>query len=217
MHIPDGYLSPATVAASYALTLPMLAYSLKRVKKDFSEESLPLLSTVTALSFLVMMLNIPIPGGTSGHAIGAAVIAVLFNPFFASISLALVLVIQSFLFGDGGVTALAVNIMAMGFVAAFTGYYVNRLLKKFLNDKLAWFFSGYLSIASASLVIALILGIQPGLASDVSGKPYYFPFDLSVTIPAIVGSHILYFGIAEGLYTMIILKFIDKLNLTAKD
>lgn len=212
MHIPDGYLSPPTYIATYAVMSPLFIYGLKKAKKDLTEESIPLLSALTALSFLVMMLNIPIPGGTSGHVIGAAVIAILFNPWIAFLSISLVLIIQAFIFGDGGITALAVNSFAMGFVSAFTGNYVYRLLKKIINEKAALFLSGWSSIVAAAIIIAVVLGIQPLIASDSLGNPLYFPFGLEVTIPAIVGSHIIYFGIAEGIYTLIVIKFMKKIN-----
>lgn len=212
MHIPDGYLSPPTYIATYAVTSPLFIYGLKKAKKILTEESIPLLSALTALSFLVMMLNIPIPGGTSGHVIGTAVIAILFNPWIAFLSISLVLIIQAFIFGDGGITALAVNSFAMGFVAAFTGKYFYRLSKKIINEKVALFLSGWSSIVAASIIIAVVLGIQPLIASNSSGNPLYFPFGLQVTIPAIVGSHIIYFGIAEGIYTLIVIKFMKKIK-----
>jgi len=212
MHIPDGYLSPPTYITTYAVVSPLFVYGLKKAKKNLTEESIPLLSALTALSFLVMMLNIPIPGGTSGHVIGAAVIAILFNPWIAFLSISLVLIIQAFLFGDGGITALAVNSFAMGFVPAFTGNYFYRFSKKIMNEKVALFLSGWSSIVAAAFIIAVVLGIQPLIASDSSGNPLYFPFGLQVTIPAIVGSHIFYFGIAEGIYTLIVIKFMKKIN-----
>ena len=160
-----------------------------------------------------MMLNIPIPGGTSGHVLGAAVIAILFNPWIAFLAISLVLTIQTFLFGDGGITALALNSFAMGFVPAFTGGYFYKFSKKIMNEKVALFLSGWSSIVAAASMIAVVLGIQPLIASDNLGNPLYFPFGLQVTIPAIIGSHLLYFGIAEGIYTMIVIKFMEKIKI----
>jgi len=210
MHIPDGYLSPSTYITSYIITAPLFTYGLKRAKRTLSEESLPVLSAVTALAFLVMMLNIPIPGGTSGHAIGTAVIAILFGPWMGFLSMTLVLIIQALVFGDGGVTALAINAFAMGFVAAFTGYYFYHLMKRVVREKIALFISGWVSIVCSAIVLAIILGIQPLIATNSAGNPLYFPFGLNITIPAVVGSHVLYFGIAEGIYTLIIIKFLKK-------
>ncbi|GBD90820.1 fused nickel transport protein NikMN [bacterium BMS3Abin04] len=212
MHIPDGYLSPLTYITSYSVTSPLFVYGLKKTRKNLSDESIPLLSALTALSFLVMMLNIPIPGGTSGHVIGTAVIAILFNPWIAFLSITVVLTIQAFIFGDGGITALAVNSFAMGFIAAFAGKFTYKLSSKIINEKAALFLSGWLSIVATSIVIAVVLGIQPLIASKSSGEPLYFPFGLQVTIPAIVGSHIIYFGFIEGIYTLIVITFMKKIK-----
>ncbi|NOX16667.1 MAG: cobalamin biosynthesis protein CbiM [Chlorobi bacterium] len=212
MHIPDGYLSPLTYISGYAITSPLFIYGIKKTKENLSDDSIPLLSAVTALSFLAMMLNIPIPGGTSGHIIGTAAIAILFNPWIAFLAISLVLTIQAFIFGDGGITALAINSFAMGFTASFTGKFIFLFVKKFLNEKTALFLSGWASAVAASIVVALVLGIQPIIASTPSQQPLFFPFGLDVTIPAIVGSHIIYFGITEGVYTMIIITFMKKIK-----
>ena len=212
MHIPDGYLSPITYITSYAVTSPLFVHGLKKTRKNLSDESIPFLSALTALSFLVMMLNIPIPGGTSGHVIGTAVIAILFNPWIAFLSISLVLTIQAFIFGDGGITALAVNSFAMGFIAAFTGKFIFKLSSKIISEKASLFLSGWASAVAASIIIAVVLGIQPLIASNSLGKPLFFPFGLQVTIPAIVGSHIVYFGIVEGIYTLIVIKFMKKIK-----
>jgi cobalt/nickel transport system permease protein len=211
MHIPDGYLSPQTYIPAYITAVPLMAYGIKKLKESLNEETFPFIATLTALSFLIMMINIPIPGGTSGHAIGTAVLAILFNPWIAFVSVSLVLLIQALIFGDGGMTAWAVNSLGIGFIASFSAYYSYKFLKN-LNKNLALFLSGWLSIALASLFIAIILGVQPIIAHNENGNPLYFPFDLSITIPALVGSHMLYFGIIEGVFTFVVVKFIEKIK-----
>ena len=81
MHIPDGYLSPETVLVSYTVTIPLWIYGFKKLKQTLNEETMPLIGGLSALSFIIMMFNIPIPGGTSGHAVGATLIAILFSPW----------------------------------------------------------------------------------------------------------------------------------------
>jgi len=201
MHIPDGYLSPATVIASYTLAVPLWIYGFKKLKETLNEETLPLIGGLSALSFIIMMFNIPIPGGTSGHAVGAALIAILFNPWIGFISVSLVLLIQSVIFGDGGISALAVNSLSMAFLGSFVGYYVFNLLK---DKKYAPFIAGWSGIVASSILVAVVLGIQPYWSE--AGKPLYFPFGLSTTIPALVGSHMVFFGIVEGIFTQLIYK-----------
>jgi len=199
MHIPDGYLSPATVVATYTLALPLWIYGFKKLKQTLNEETMPLIGALSALSFIIMMFNIPIPGGTSGHAVGAALIAILFGPWIGFISVSLVLLIQSIIFGDGGISALAANSLGMGFVGSFAGYYAFNMFK---NKKFSPFFAGWISAVASSLFIAVILGIQPFWSEG--GKPLYFPFDLATTIPALVGSHMAFFGIVEGVFTQLV-------------
>ena len=201
MHIPDGYLSPATVIASYTLAVPLWIYGFKKLKETLNEETLPLIGGLSALSFIIMMFNIPIPGGASGHAVGAALIAILFNPWIGFISVSLVLLIQSVIFGDGGISALAVNSLSMAFLGSFVGYYVFNLLK---DKKYAPFIAGWSGIVASSILVAVVLGIQPYWSE--AGKPLYFPFGLSTTIPALVGSHMVFFGIVEGIFTQLIYK-----------
>ena len=207
MHIADGYLSPTTVAISYAITVPLWIYGFKKLKEKLNEETLPLIGALSALSFVIMMFNVPVPGGTSGHAVGAALISILFGPWVGFISVSLVLLIQSIIFGDGGISAWAVNSFAMGFVASFVGYYVFKILKD--KTKFAPFIAGYISIVAASFVVAIVLGIQPIFWSE-NGHPLYFPFDLKITIPAMVGEHMLFFGVVEGIFTQLIYNFLTK-------
>ena len=214
MHIPDGYISPKTFIPSYLIFIPLLYYAIKKVKKILDEQTIPLISSLAALSFVIMMFNIPIPGGTSGHAIGAAVIAILFNPWIGFLSISVVLIIQALVFGDGGITTYAVNALNMGFVTSFTAYYIHSFFKNRINNKINYFISGWFSIVLASLFVAVILGIQPVIASDSLGNPLYFPFGLKISIPALVVTHALFFGVAEGIFTMITISYIQKVYKT---
>jgi len=158
-----------------------------------------------------MMFNVPVPGGTSGHAIGTALIAIMFDPWIAFISVSFVLLIQAVVFGDGGISTWAVNSFDMAFIAAFVGYYVFKFFKD--KTKFAPFLAGYISINAAALSDAIILGIQPIFWHSANGHPLYFPFGLSVSIPAMMGAHLLIFGVIEGVFTQIVYSFLKKREL----
>jgi cobalt/nickel transport system permease protein len=211
MHIPDGYISPQTYIPSYAISIPLLAYAFNKLKSELNEKTLPLISTLTALSFVAMMISIPLPGGTSGHAIGTAMLSILFNPWIAYISISLVVFIQAVMFGDGGITTFPINSLLMGFVSAWVGYGIYHILKN-LNGTLALFLAGWGSVVVSSFFMAIILGIQPYIAHTESGRPLFFPFGLEITIPTIVGSHAIYFGVIEGVFTVLTVRFIEKLD-----
>jgi cobalt/nickel transport system permease protein len=206
MHIPDGYISPETAAAAYAVAVPLWFYGFKKLKEKLNEETLPLIGAVSALSFIVMMFNIPVPGGTTAHPVGAVLISILFGPWVGFISVSLVLLIQALVFGDGGISAWAVNSLAMGFIGSFVGYYVFEALKT--KTKFAPFIAGYVGILASALFVGIVLGIQPDLWS-VNGKPLYFPFGLKVAIPAMFVAHLV-IGFAEGLLTQIVYTLLKK-------
>src|SRR5438105_14617590 len=102
MHIPDGYLSPATCAALYAGSAPFWYVALTRIKKALHTRLVPLLALFAAFSFVIMMFNLPLPGGTTGHAIGAGIAAVVLGPWAGMLSISIAIVIHALLFGDGG-------------------------------------------------------------------------------------------------------------------
>jgi len=217
MHIPDGYLSPQTYLPAYALAVPLLVRGARRLRAALDEETLPTLSALTGLAFVVQMLNIPLPGGTTGHAVGTAALALLFGPWAATCAMGLVLVIQALLFGDGGITTFPVNALAMGFTAAFTAHYLYRAAHGRLPENVATFVAGWGSVVAAAVITAVALGIQPAIAHDAAGQPLFFPLGLTVTVPAIVGAHCLVFGVAEGAYTAAVVALVRRAAVAAPE
>ena len=127
MHIPDGYLSPATCAVGFAVAVPTLAVASRRVTDVVKSRNVPRLALFAALSFVVMMFNIPIPDGTTAHAVGAVVIAIALGPWAAMIAVSVALLFQALLFGDGGVLAYGVNVTNMAIVMPLVGRYATSM------------------------------------------------------------------------------------------
>jgi cobalt/nickel transport system permease protein len=210
MHIPDGYLSPQTYIPLFAAFAGFMAAALRKVKAGLQAKNVPYLGMAAAFSFLIQMFNIPIPGGTTGHAVGAAIIALILGPWTAVAAVSVALIIQAFVFGDGGITAIGANCLNMAVVMPFTAAWVFRLVKGGAPGPrrvaLAAFLSGYLGLTAASLATALELGIQPLIASE-GGRPLYAPYGLEIAIPAMVGEHMALFSVVEGLLTMLVLRY----------
>ncbi len=214
MHIPDGFLAPAVYAPLLLAEATLFYVAYKKVTKLVSDDSvMPFLASISAFSFVIMMFNIPIPGGTSGHATGVAILTLLFGPWVALFSLSVVLLLQAVLFGDGGILAFGANAISMGFVGAFSAHFAAKFASKFTNEKASWFVSGYTAAVMSSILVAVLLGIEPMFFMDESGKPAFFPLGLDVTIPALVGSHVLFFGILEGVITAGALTLLNKVNI----
>src|SRR3954468_19372239 len=121
MPIPDGYLSPGTCATFYGASVPVWVVAGRRVRKVVKNRYVPLVAMGAAYSFLVMMFNVPIPDGTTAHAVGGVLIAVLLGPWAAVIAVSIALAIQALFFGDGGVLAYGANVFNMAIVMPFVG------------------------------------------------------------------------------------------------
>ncbi|MDP4146272.1 MAG: cobalt transporter CbiM [Bacillota bacterium] len=216
MHIPDNYLSPSTCVVLGAAMIPVWKRAAVKVKNEISRKKLPMLGVCAAFSFLTMMFNVPVPGGTSAHAVGSALIAILLGPWAAVISITIALVIQALFFGDGGILALGANTFNMAFIMPFTAYYTYKLIKgNSQSDKRSYaaaFIAGYLSINLAALCAAVQFGIQPLLFKDNSGLPLYCPYSLKFSIPAMLIPHLLVAGFVEGIVSAGVLAYIKRVS-----
>lgn len=214
MHIPENYLSPATCAVMAAAVVPVWVHSVRKVKQEIPAEKIPLLGVGAAFSFVGMMFNVPLPGGTTGHAVGGTLIALLLGPEAACLSVTIALLIQALLFGDGGILSFGANCFNMAFVLPYLGCAVYSAILKAQKKKsesgrlLAAGVGSYVGINAAALCTAIELGIQPMIATDASGQALYNPYPLSVSIPAMMAGHLTVFGAAEVIFTVALLAFV---------
>ena len=214
VHIPDNYLSPQTCAVLAAASVPVLAVSIYKVRKEMTPEKVSKLGVASAFVFLGMMFNIPLPGGTTGHAVGGTLISLILGPYASCIAVSAALILQALLFGDGGILALGANIFNMAVVLPFAGYYTAQLCRKFLHGKNSDLIAGgigsYIGINLAALCAAVEFGIQPLLFHDAAGNALYCPYPLSVSIPAMMLGHLTIFGLAEVVFTTGLYSFLRK-------
>jgi len=214
MHIPDNYLSPATCAVMAVAVLPAWIVSVRKVSKDMPKGKVPLLGIGAAFSFLIMMLNVPVPGGTTAHAVGGTLLAVLLGPYAACLSISTALLIQALVFGDGGILSFGANCFNMAFVIPFLGYFIYKFVKDRVKTKRGEYIglaiASYIGINFAALCDAIEFGLQPLIAKDAAGLPLYCPYPLSVSIPAMLIPHLTLAGIAEAAFTVAIVAFVTK-------
>ncbi len=218
MHIPDGYLSPSTCAVGVVIALPFVATAAVKVENRVKTKNVPTLAVLSAVCFLIMMFNVPIPDGTTAHAVGGSLVAILLGPWAAVIAVTVALVFQALLFGDGGVLALGVNVFNMAIVLPFVAYGGYRLISGGTTltsprRVVAAFFAGYVGINVAALMVGIELGIQPDLFQDASGAPLYSPYDLSQAIPAMLLAHLTVAGVAEGILSAAVVAYLQRANL----
>ena len=215
MHIPDGYLSPSTCAVMYAATAPFWYIALQRLRKFLSSRLIPLISLMSAFSFVIMMFNIPLPGGTTGHAVGMGIASIVLGPWGAIVAISIALILQAVFFGDGGILAIGANCFNMAVVGSLVAYGIYRLLSGRApltsgRRVIAAAIAGYVAINAAAFLAAIEFGIQPMLFKDPNGVPLYSFYPLSVAIPAMMIGHLTFAGIAEAIVTGGIVAYLQK-------
>jgi cobalt/nickel transport system permease protein len=194
VHIPDGFIDLKTSAAFSAAAAIAVGGAVKGARNQLSEQSAPLAGLTAVFIFAVQMLNFPVAAGTSGHLLGAALAMVLVGPYAATLALSVVLIIQAFLFADGGLTALGLNIFNMGVLGVWASFGIFLILKKFLPKTkssivVASFIAALLSVpaAAAGFVVQYAIGANA-------------TFSVSAVLSAMIGTHVL-IGIGEGIIT----------------
>jgi cobalt/nickel transport system permease protein len=220
MHIPDGYLSPGTCAALGAAMLPAWAVSAWRLRSRLGTREVPMLALGSAFSFVVMMFNVPAPGGTTGHAVGAGLVAVLLGPAAALVTTTVALAIQALLFGDGGLLTFGANCLNMALIMPVVTYSIYRLLTSGTptpaRRALAAGVGAYFGINVAAFAAALELGIQPLIAHAVDGTPLYCPYGLGASIPGMMIPHLVIFGLIEAVATAGVVRWADRAGFAAE-
>ena len=194
MHIPDGFIDLPTSAIFAAASAGAITYSLVGARKQLDEKSAPLAGLTAVFIFAVQMLNFPVAAGTSGHLLGGALAAVLVGPYAASLALTVVLVMQAFLFADGGLSAIGLNVFNIGVIGVWAGYGIYVIVKKVLPKRkssvaLAGAIGGLISVPLAAFGFV----IQYALGGNAT-------FSLASVFTAMIGTHII-IGIGEALIT----------------
>ena len=220
MHIPDGYLSPVTSIIMFILVIPFWVIGVRKLREKATTKNVPVIALMAAFSFVIMMFNVPLPGGTTAHAVGGALAAIVLGPEIATIAVSIALVIQAFFFGDGGILALGANCFNMAVVLPYVSYAIYQAISK--NEPvtsnrriIGAFVGGWAGLTVASFFAAVEFGIQPLLFHTANGTPLYAPYPLSVSIPAMVIPHALIASVAEGLITALVVVYLQRTNSSA--
>jgi cobalt/nickel transport system permease protein len=211
MHIPDGYLGPVTCAIFYIIAIAALYISFKKASRKLDAKEIPLLSLLSAFSFLSMMFNWPVPDGTTVHMVGAVLIAILLGPYAATIAVSIALLIQALMFGDGGITTYGANVFNMAIVMPYAGILVYKGIMRMAKGKenvqpIAAGIASYVGINLAALACGLELGIQPYI------NPGYFPYTFYLSVPAMLFAHLLIAGPVEFVVSFSVILYLQRVH-----
>ncbi|MHB8928006.1 MAG: cobalt transporter CbiM [Bacillota bacterium] len=213
MHIPDGYLSPSTSLVLAGAMVPVWRQASKKVAARFDAGRVPLVAIGAAFAFVVMMLNVPVPDGTTAHAVGGTLLAIVLGPWAASLALSVATLLQALFFADGGVLAFGANAFNMAFLLPFAGYGVYRLVRGRASAG-SWRYyaaaatGAYVGINLAGLATGFELGIQPMLFHTAAGAPLYSPYGLKVALAAMGFAHVLIAGPVEAVVSVLALGYL---------
>ena len=219
MHIPDGYLSPSTCMTLYVFSASGWYAALKRIKGMMHTRAIPLISVFAAFAFVVMMFNVPLPGGTTGHAVGVTVATIVLGPWGSILAISIALAIQALFFGDGGITTLGANCFNMAIVGSFAAFAVYRMLAARSEPSarrriLAAGIAGYVAINASALLAAIEFGIQPLFFHDAHGAPLYAPYPPHVAIPAMMIGHLTFAGLAEAAISAGMISYLQRADIS---
>ena len=205
MHIPDGLITNATSIAAavgmWIIFIVFLAWSWKKAKATYSRSITALLAISSALVFAAQMINFPIAFGTSGHLVGGTFLAVLLGPYAAMLSMTIVLLMQAFLFADGGIVAFGMNAFNMAILGGLS-FFLIKLLTRGSGGSRRFipcvFVASWLSVMAGALVAAL--EISPAFAGGVM-----------VTVASMLFYHAI-IGLGEGTITAVLISSIQRVQ-----
>lgn len=204
MHIPDGLMDPAIAGIGWIIAIIAIALSTRIVNKKLDDKQIPLMAILAGGIFVAQMLNFPIGGGTTGHLIGAAMAAVLLGPFAAMIVITVILIIQCLLFGDGGITALGLNVLNMAVIGCFTGWYVYKIFPN--KYKIPGIFAAsWASVFIGSFFCSMQLAFSYTLSGGIYGIPGYISYPMMLSLHAII-------AIGEAIITTGAIMFISRIS-----
>lgn len=199
----------------YVVSTPFWAVAVQRVQKALTRRTVPALALFSAFAFVLMMFNVPLPGGTTGHAVGGTLLAIVLGPWAAVIGVSVVLAIQALLFGDGGVTAFGANCFNMAVVLPCGGYFIYKIISgnsEIASSRRLWgaIVGSYIAIIAASVVTGIELGVQPALFHSGDGTPLYAPYGLEIALPTMLIGHLAIAGPVEAIVTGLVFFYLQK-------
>ena len=164
MHLGNGAITPECAALTFSAAAAGLGFGTyaARIKPALGEskqpeqsfrERLSLAVGLGGLVFAAQAVNVPILPASSAHLVGGVLLAAAVGPALGAWTMAVILTIQAFALGDGGVLALGANVLNMGLLPAALVAGWQRLSKG----------ASRYPLVSISLVAAVAVPLAAGL------------------------------------------------------
>lgn len=201
MHVPDGFINAQVSAATGIISLGTLWANIRNAKNLVADKLIALTGMMSALIFVLQMINFPIAAGTSGHLLGGALAVIVLGPSLGVICISIVVVIQSLLFADGGLSALGVNVLNMAIITSLTGWFTITFWKKLFGESQFTLISGSVIAGLLSVVFSSIAFVLEYAIGGTVSVP------LGNVLIAMISTHLL-IGLGEGVITALIVSLL---------
>lgn len=187
MHAPDGFLNTGTAVATAAISAGTVGVALRQLKDRLNEKLIPLAGITAAFIFAAQMFNFPVAAGTTGHLLGGALAAILLGPHLGAIVVLVVVVVQSLVFADGGLTALGYNILNMAVIPAYGGFALFNLFRKLLPRTGGGVIAATGLAAWSTVVLSAAAFSIEWLFGATAPVPFTQVFTTMVTVHGLIG------------------------------
>ena len=205
MHVPDGFMNVTMSAATGVISFGTLWAYIRSAKDLIADKFIALTGMMSALIFVLQMINFPIAAGTSGHLLGGALAVIVLGPRLGLICLSVVVIIQSLLFADGGLSALGVNVLNMAIVTSATSWFIVKYWIKFIGKNKT-------SIVSVSVLAGILSVVFSSIAFTIQyaiGGTISIP--VGTVLLAMVTTHFI-IGFGEGIITALIISLLIRVR-----
>ena len=205
MHVPDGFMNVTMSAATGVISFGTLWAYIRSAKDLIADKFIALTGMMSALIFVLQMINFPIAAGTSGHLLGGALAVIVLGPRLGLICLSVVVIIQSLLFADGGLSALGVNVLNMAIVTSTTSWFIVKYWIKFIGKN-------KISIVSVSVLAGILSVVFSSIAFTIQyaiGGTISIP--VGTVLLAMVTTHFI-IGFGEGVITALIITLLIRVR-----
>jgi cobalt/nickel transport system permease protein len=199
VHIPDGFVSTPVAVAGAAVAVVGLTICVRRAGQDGTERQLPLAGLVAAFFLVVGAPIIPVAVGTSGHLLGGTLAVALLGPWLGPVVITVVTVAQALFLGDGGVSALGVNVVNLALMPAAVGYPLLLGLRRVLPRRPAGITVAAGVAAGVSVLAAAMLFTVEYALGGAVGVP------LHIVAGSVIGVYALV-AVFEGLVTAVVVR-----------
>lgn len=206
MHMANELLSIPVAGGTLAISAASLGFICRKVRQVIAADKLALMGILGAFVFAAQMVNFQLPAmpGTSGHIVGAVLLAIILGPHLGAIVISSVVIVQCLIFQDGGLLALGCNLINIALVPSYIGYFLYRSVTNGHFSSLKAYV-GAMSACVIALETGAILVVVETAISGVLVVP------LSTFLVTMIGIHFLV-GFVEGLMTVAVLAYLQQLR-----